>query len=117
MQSAACWLIVTDDGRFAYTANAGSGSITGYGIAFDGSLSRLDANGVTAVTGAGSHPTDLVTSGNGRFLFQLSAGANRIDAFRVGTDGSLTPRPRSPAFPRRLPVWSRGDGVRQARTR
>jgi len=32
-----------------------------------------------------------VTSGNGRFLFQLSAGANRIDAFRVGTDGSLRP--------------------------
>jgi len=90
MQTAACWLTVTDDGRFAYTANAGSGSITGYSITFEGSLTPLDSDGRTAVTGTGSHPTDLALSGNGRFLFQLSAGANRIDGFRVGTDGSLT---------------------------
>jgi hypothetical protein len=53
-ETAACWVVVTNDGRFAYTANAGSGSVSGLAIAFDGSLRLLDADGQTGVTGAGS---------------------------------------------------------------
>jgi hypothetical protein len=35
-QTAACWLITSRDGRFIYTANAGSGSISGYRVDHDG---------------------------------------------------------------------------------
>jgi hypothetical protein len=31
-ETAACWLVVTDDDRFAYTANAGGGSISGFRV-------------------------------------------------------------------------------------
>src|SRR5437867_7368069 len=53
-ESAACWIVVTKDGRFAYTTNTGSGSVSGYRIAADGRLALLDADGVTGVTGLGT---------------------------------------------------------------
>ena len=40
-QGAACWVATTTDGRFAYTGNA-SGSISGFAIARDGSLTALN---------------------------------------------------------------------------
>ena len=39
-QGAACWVAVSPTGRFAYTGNA-SGSISGFAIARDGSLTAL----------------------------------------------------------------------------
>ena len=90
-QTAACWIVVTGNGRFAYTTNTGSGSISGYGIAADGSLTLLNADGRTADTGAGSAPTDMALSNNSRFLFALGSGSHQISGFRVGGDGSLTP--------------------------
>jgi len=48
-QAAACWLVVTDDGRFAYTGNGGgSQSISGYQVCAHAQLSLLDADGVPA---------------------------------------------------------------------
>ena len=37
-ETAACWIVVTDDGRFTYTTNTGSGSISGYRISRNGEL-------------------------------------------------------------------------------
>ncbi len=88
-QTAACWLITSQDGRFAYTANAGSGSISGYRVDHAGRLHLLDADGQTGITGDGSHPTDMVQSGDGRFLYSLNNGNGTISAFRVGPNGSL----------------------------
>src|SRR5262249_9859285 len=42
-QTAACWVVVTPNGRFAYVTNTGSGSISGYAIDFDGTIELLDA--------------------------------------------------------------------------
>ena len=47
-QTAPCWVAVTDDGKYAYTANAGSNSVSGYAIAKNGAISLLDAGGATA---------------------------------------------------------------------
>ncbi|MFN8558216.1 MAG: hypothetical protein U0531_13040 [Dehalococcoidia bacterium] len=41
-QVAACWAVETENGRFVYTANAGTGTISGYVIAADRSVSLLD---------------------------------------------------------------------------
>lgn len=89
-QTAACWVVVTRNGRFAYTSNTGSGSITGYGIARNGSLTLLNANGRTGLTGDGTRPTDMDLSRDSQYLYALNSGAGSVAAFVVGADGSLT---------------------------
>lgn len=89
-ETAACWFVVTANGRFAYTSNTGSGSISGYAVA-RGALTLLDADGRTGVTGAGSAPIDLALSRNSRFLYSLNSGNGTISAFAVGSNGSLSP--------------------------
>jgi 6-phosphogluconolactonase (cycloisomerase 2 family) len=90
-QTAACWVVVTPNGQFAYVTNTGSGSISGYAIDFDGSIELLDADGRTAGTGDGSAPIDVALTGSGRFLYSLNSGTNTIGAFRLRADGSRTP--------------------------
>ncbi len=88
-QAAACWLVITGNGRFTYTANAASHSITGYSIGHDGSLSILNSDGITADTGAGTHPIDMALSNNSQFLY-VNNGVGGIGAFAVHADGSLS---------------------------
>lgn len=87
-QGAACWLAVTSDGRFAYTANAATSNVSQYTIASNGSLA-LVGTGIAGTTPAG--PVDLdVTNGDG-FLYVLSSRSGAITGFSVNaTDGSLT---------------------------
>jgi 6-phosphogluconolactonase len=86
-ETAACWVVITNDGRFAYVTNTGSGTISGFKISFSGHLTLLDGNGITATTGAG--PIDMAFAENSRFLYALNSGAGSISAFRVKADGSL----------------------------
>jgi 6-phosphogluconolactonase len=87
-QGAPCWAVVTGDGRFGYTGN-GAGSVSAFGIAPDGEISLVDANGGTALIGAGIN--DIALSHNSRYLYVLqTAGAQGIHAFRVEADGHLT---------------------------
>jgi 6-phosphogluconolactonase (cycloisomerase 2 family) len=88
-QTAACWIVVTGNGELAYTTNTGSGTVTGYCVApRTGALSRLDADGVTGVTGGS--PIDAATIGN-RFLYVLTGGLgeSQVIAFKIKQDGSL----------------------------
>ncbi|MEW6601720.1 MAG: beta-propeller fold lactonase family protein [Nitrospirota bacterium] len=88
-QTAACWVIVSKGGRFAYDTNAGSGSISGFTIDFDGTIMLLDADGRTGVTGDGTVPLDMAMSTNGRYLYTLNGGDSTIGAFRVSGKGGL----------------------------
>ena len=88
-ETAACWIVVTKNGRFAYTTNTGSGSISGYRVGHDGSLTLLDADGQTGLTGPG--PIDMALTRNSRFLYSLNSGDGTISGFRVG--GGRRPDP------------------------
>jgi 6-phosphogluconolactonase (cycloisomerase 2 family) len=88
-QNAACWLVVPRNGRFAYTANAASSTISEYSVSEDGNLTLLAA--VAASTGAGSTPTDMALSGNSHFLYTRDGGKGAVSGFRIGADGALTP--------------------------
>jgi 6-phosphogluconolactonase len=88
-QTAACWVVVSKDGHFAYTTNTGSSSISGYRIARNGELSLLNSNGVTGMTGSGSSPLDVAINSDGKLLFALSPNVGTISSFRVRDDGSL----------------------------
>ena len=92
-QTAACWVVITDNQRFAYTSNTGSGTISGFGVGYDGKLQLLDASGITGSTGAGSKPIDMALSGNSQFLYSLNAGNGTISSFRINGDGSLQTLP------------------------
>ncbi len=84
-QVAACWVVVTNNGKYAYASNTASGSISGFAIANDGSLDLLDADGVTGSTGGA--PTDMSLSSNSKFLYARVGAA--LHAFRINHDGSL----------------------------
>ncbi|MGE5783624.1 MAG: lactonase family protein [Myxococcales bacterium] len=89
-QKAPCWLVITRDGRFAYTANAASSSISGYSLMRNGTLGLLDPGGVTASLGAGATPLDLATDSQ-RHLYAMDAGNHAIDGFSITSTGALTP--------------------------
>ena len=85
-QSAACWVVVTPNGRYAYVTNTGSGTISSYNVQRSGTLALAEA--IAATSGAG--PIDAAISADGRGLFVLNAGSNSITSFAIGRDGSLT---------------------------
>lgn len=87
-QAAACWIAISNNGKFAYTTNAGSGTISSYQIGEDGSLTLLDAT--AGITGAGSTPLDMAFSNNGSYMYTLAAGAHTIVIFEFASDGSLS---------------------------
>ena len=90
-QNAACWLVLSHNGRFAYTANAASGSVSGFRVGPDGALHLLEPTGIAASTGTGSHPVDMAESHDGRFLFVLANGNGTLGGFRATGQGSLEP--------------------------
>lgn len=82
-----CWLVVTPDGRFAYTGNGGSGTISAYRITADGSLTLLNAQAANeglAVAG------DSWVSADGRFLYTAYLAAGQVLAYAIHADGSLS---------------------------
>jgi 6-phosphogluconolactonase len=87
-QRAACWAVVTPNGRYGYVTNAGTGNISGFAIGQDGSASLLNADGVTAVTGG--NPTDVALSHNGQYMYVRVGALGRITVFAINADGSLT---------------------------
>jgi 6-phosphogluconolactonase (cycloisomerase 2 family) len=98
-ETAACWTVVTRNGRFAYVTNTGSGTVSGYRIGSHGQLTLLDGDGVTGVTGVGSAPADAAMDSNSRFLYTRNGGDQTISIFRISPDGSLTPLPGVTGLP------------------
>ncbi len=88
-QAAPCWLIVTPNGRYAYTGNAGTATITAFAIRRDGVLERISTSGADATTGAGTHTIDLAVSTDGQYLYALANVGQTVTAFRIARDGTL----------------------------
>jgi 6-phosphogluconolactonase (cycloisomerase 2 family) len=88
MRRAACWTVVTENGRFAYVTNGGTGDVTGLRIDKDGAISLRSPGAVDATVGGSA--TDAALSRGSRYLYVRNGALAKIDAFRVGDDGSLT---------------------------
>jgi len=91
-QAGVCWLVVTKNGRYAYTTNAGTGSISLFNIGRDGTISYdVSADAIRGVI-------DEALTNNSRYLYALSSGDASIPepkpgtilGFQVGSDGQLT---------------------------
>ncbi len=86
-QTDSCWIVITKNGRYAYTANFGSGTISSYSINSTGTIHLID--GKAAFLGAVSQPVDLAQTANSQYLYLLLRGSGAVAAFQVSTDGSL----------------------------
>jgi 6-phosphogluconolactonase (cycloisomerase 2 family) len=87
-ETAACWIAITPNGRFAYSGNAASRSITGFAVGRRGDLRILDVHGATG--SAAAAVTDLATSADGRFLY-ARLGDGTVGGWSIRRDGSLAP--------------------------
>lgn len=91
-QTAACWIVITEDNRFVYDTNTAAGTIFGFNLNADGTLSALNPqDGITADLGDGSVLLDMAIADN--FLYVLSAGNGEVNGFRIESNGSLTAVP------------------------
>ena len=87
-QTAACWVVITNSGKYAFVSNTGSGTISSYLISDTGELTLVHA--VAANTGAGSSPIDMALSNNSHYLYVLENGSHVVSGWEVQKDGSLT---------------------------
>ena len=88
MGAATCWDVVTPDGHFVYTNNAGSSNISGFAVGSNGSLAPLP-NTVQVANPDGSANIDIAISSDGKFLYSLNAGIGTIGIFAIHNDGTL----------------------------
>jgi len=87
-QSAACWVAITPNGRYAFVANTGSSSVSSYRVAGNGQIELVSA--VAGQTGAGSAPADAAISADGRHLVVRNGRIFTISSFSVDGDGNLS---------------------------
>ena len=86
--AATCWLQVTPNGHYVYTANSATSTISGFSIGMDGSLTPLPGTTVATLP-AGSTDLDVTVSSNGKFLYSLNTGTGTIGIFEIHRDGTL----------------------------
>jgi 6-phosphogluconolactonase (cycloisomerase 2 family) len=96
---------VTHDGQFLFAVNTGSGSISRYWIAPNGTLGLLGSTPVSATGGVGA--VDARLSPDGRTLYVDESRIGAVGAFAVN-GGNLTELPSSPTS---LPTGATPAGV------
>ncbi len=87
--AANCWNVVTPDGQFVYTSNAGTANIAGFRIQSDGTLLALPGT-IVGSNPSGATNLDLAISSDGKYLYSLNTGNGTIGIFAIHSDGSLT---------------------------
>lgn len=88
-QTDTCWVVITKDGRYAFTANFGNGTISSYRFAPNGQVVLVE--GKAAFLGMDSQPVDLALSTDSRYLYLLLRGTGGVASFRIQDDGGLSP--------------------------
>ena len=105
LQTAACWVEITGDGRFLFTVNTASGSISRYSIAPSGALTLLGSTAVGATGGVGA--VDARLSPDGHTLYVDESRIGSVGAFRVN-GGNLSELASSPTS---LPAGAKPAGI------
>lgn len=88
-QLATCWVVVSRYERYAYTANAGTGTVSVYRIDNNGKLDFLK-NVNSTKQGAAVNPIDMGVSKDGQNLYVLNGNKGWISVFVIGDYGKLT---------------------------
>jgi len=86
-QSAACWVVITKNGQYAYTTNTASNNISNFNV--NTSTGSVSVNTAVAAT-SGTGPIDADLSNDSKFLYVLNGAGNSITGYAVGANGGLT---------------------------
>ena len=86
-QSAACWVVITGNGKYAYATNTASNNLTNFNV--NTNSGSISVNTAIAAT-TGMAPIDAALSNNSKYLYILNAVSNTIDVFAVAGNGSLS---------------------------
>ena len=84
-----CWNAITPDGKYVYTSNSGSDSISGFAIAKDGTLTPVGST-IVGNNPSGSHNVDITVSADGQYVYTINSDSGNIGMFRIEQNGSLT---------------------------
>jgi 6-phosphogluconolactonase (cycloisomerase 2 family) len=95
---------VTPDGRFVYVSHGGSTDqiprdLTGFALGTDGSIQNQVARVTNGINGGEASITP-----DGRFIYVVAGGSNRVFGYQIGSDGSLTPIPGQPFLTGEAPL-------------
>lgn len=98
---AACWLVASKDGKYAFVTNtlsdiipdifSGIGGVTSFAVANDGTLSYVGQYDAPP-----GNPGDEAVSQDGKYLYVLDPtvfgppGSSHIETYRIEKDGTLT---------------------------
>jgi 6-phosphogluconolactonase len=104
-QTAPCWVEISHDGRYLFTVNTGSTTISSYRILANGSLTLIGSTPFRS--GTGIRPFDARLDVAGDHLYVVDAAIASVSGFTV-SGGSLTELSSSPAV---LPAGATPFGV------
>jgi len=104
-ETAPCWVEISHDGRYLFTVNTGSTTISRYRILANGSLSLIGSTPFSS--GADIRPFDARLDASGDHLYVVDAAIASVSGFAVN-GGSLTELASSPAA---LPTGATPFGV------
>ncbi|AGK99457.1 lactonase family protein [Clostridium pasteurianum] len=88
-QMLTCWVSPTRDGRYAYTSNTASGTVTTYRINMNGTLNAIGSIRSTAGGMAMGEPIDNGVSWDGLNFYVLNGSQGSISVFYIGENGQL----------------------------
>ena len=89
-RSEVCWTVITKDERFAYVTNFGDGTISSYAVGKDGSITLAESIAATTTFGQLSI-RDHDLSRDDRYLYAIDIASQKVHAWEVERDGTLTP--------------------------
>jgi 6-phosphogluconolactonase (cycloisomerase 2 family) len=104
-ETAPCWVEISHDGRYLFTVNTGSTTISSYRILANGSLSLLTSTPFSS--GAGIRPFDARLDVAGTYMYVVDAAIASVSGFAV-SGGSLTELTSSPTT---LPTGATPFGI------
>lgn len=84
-QTAACWLITTADGAWAFTADTPANAISSFSIDYSGQITLKES-----IAASEMKPTDLAISPNSMSLYSLNNGDHSLAVYSISSDGTLT---------------------------
>jgi 6-phosphogluconolactonase len=92
-QTAPCWVEISHDGRYLFTVNTGSTTISSYRMLANGSLSLIGSTPFSS--GTGIRPFDARLDVAGDYLYVVDAAIAAVSAFAVsgGSLSELSPSP------------------------
>jgi 6-phosphogluconolactonase len=83
-----CWNVITPNGKWVYAENSATSTVAGFLISSSGALSAI-ANTIVSTLPEGATNLDIITSTDGKYLFNLLSGAGAIGVFTINSDGTL----------------------------